>query len=77
MLHVKHGKEINVKKYSELYKDIKKEIYDTFAKEDIVLLSGYMVMVYDYWKKQWITTEEKELLFDLIHYSVKLLLERK
>ena len=66
-----------MKKYSELYKDIKKEIYETFAKEDIVLLSGYMVMVYDYWKKDWIMAEEKELLFDLIHYSVKLLLERR
>ena len=66
-----------MKKYSELYKDIKKEIYETFAKEDIVLLSSYMVMVYDYWKKDWIMTEEKELLFDLIHYSVKLLLERR
>ena len=66
-----------MKKYSELYKDIKKEIYETFAKEDIVLLSGYMVMVYDYWKKEWITTEEKDLLFDLVHYSVKLLLKRK
>lgn len=66
-----------MKKYSELYNDIKKEIYETFAKEDIVLLSGYMVMVYDYWKKGWITEEEKELLFDLIHYSVKLLLERR
>lgn len=66
-----------MKKYSELYNDIKKEIYGTFSKEDIVLLSGYMVMVYDYCKKEWITTEEKELLFDLIHYSVKLLLERK
>ena len=66
-----------MKKYSELYKDIKKEIYETFAKEDIVLLSSYMVIVYDYWKKDWIMTEEKELLFDLIHYSVKLLLERR
>ena len=77
MFHVKHGKVVNMKKYSELYKDIKKEIYETFAKEDIILLSSYMVMVYDYWKKDWIMTEEKELLFDLIHYSVKLLLERK
>lgn len=77
MFHVKHRKDVNMKKYSELYKDIKKEIYETFAKEDIVLLSGYMVMVYDYWKKDWIMTEEKELLFDLIHYSVKLLLERR
>lgn len=66
-----------MKKYSELYNRIKKEIYETFAKEDIVLLSGYMVMVYDYWKKEWITTEEKDLLFDLVHYSVKLLLKRK
>ena len=66
-----------MKKYSELYNDIKQEIYQTFSKEDIVLLSGYMVMVYDYWKKDWITAEEKELLFDLIHYSVKLLLERR
>ena len=66
-----------MKKYSELYKDIKKEIYETFAKEDIILLSSYMVMVYDYWKKDWIMAEEKELLFDLIHYSVKLLLERR
>ena len=65
-----------MKKYSELYNRIKKEIYETFAKEDIVLLSAYMVMVYDYWKKDWIMAEEKELLFDLIHYSVKLLLER-
>lgn len=76
MFHVKYGKDVNMKKYSELYKDIKKEIYETFAKEDIVLLSAYMVMVYDYWKKDWIMAEEKELLFDLIHYSVKLLLER-
>lgn len=66
-----------MKEYSQVYNDIKKEIYETFAKEDIVLLSAYMVMVYDYYKKEWITTEEKELLFDLIHYSVKLLLERK
>ena len=76
MFHVKHRKDVNMKKYSELYKDIKKEIYETFAKEDIILLSSYMVMVYDYWKKDWIMAEEKELLFDLIHYSVKLLLER-
>lgn len=66
-----------MKKYSELYNDIKKEIYETFAKEDIILLSSYMAMVYDYWKKAWITTEEKDLLFDLIHYSVKLLLKRR
>lgn len=77
MFHVKHRKDVNMKKYSELYKDIKKEIYEAFAKEDIILLSSYMVMVYDYWKKDWIMAEEKELLFDLIHYSVKLLLERK
>lgn len=66
-----------MKKYSELYNCIKKEIYETFAKEDIVLLCSYMVVVYDYWKKAWITTEEKDLLFDLVDYSVKLLLERK
>ena len=77
MFHVKHRKDENMKKYSELYNRIKKEIYETFAKEDIVLLSGYMVMVYDYWKKNWIMTEEKELLFDLIHYGVKFLLERR
>lgn len=77
MFHVKHGKVVNMKKHSEVYNGIKKEIYGTFAKEDIVLLSGYMVMVYDYWKKMWITSEEKSLLFELIHYSVKLLLERK
>lgn len=77
MFHVKHRKDGNMKRYSELYNDIKKEIYDTFAKGDIVLLSGYMVMVYDYWKKDYITDEEKELLFNLIHYGVKLLLERK
>ena len=66
-----------MKKYSDLYNSIKKEIYETFAKEDIILLSSYMVVVYDYWKKEWITAEEKDLLFDLIHYSVKLLLERR
>ena len=66
-----------MKKYSDLYNDIKQEIYHTFSKEDIVLLSGYMVMVYDYWKKEWLSADEKELLFDLIHYSVKLLLERR
>lgn len=77
MFHVKHRKDENMKRYSELYNDIKKEIYETFAKGDIVLLSGYMVMVYDYWKKDYITDEEKELLFNLIHYGVKLLLERK
>ena len=77
MFHVKHRKDENMKKYSELYNRIKKEIYETFAKEDIILLSSYMVMVYDYWKKDWIMEEEKELLFDLIHYSVKLLLERR
>ena len=77
MFHVKHGKDANMKKYSELYNRIKKEIYETFSKEDIVLLSAYMVMVYDYWKKDWITAAEKDLLFDLIHYSVKLLLERR
>ena len=77
MFHVKHRKDVNMKKYSELYNRIKKEIYETFAKEDIILLSSYMVMVYDYWKKDWITEEEKDLLFDLIHYSVKLLLERR
>lgn len=77
MFHVKHRKDENMKKYSELYNRIKKEVYETFAKEDIILLSSYMVMVYDYWKKDWIMAEEKELLFDLIHYSVKLLLERR
>lgn len=66
-----------MKRYSELHNDIKKEIYETFAKGDIVLLSGYMIMVYDYWNKDYITDEEKELLFNLIHYGVKLLLERK
>lgn len=66
-----------MKKYSELYNRIKKEIYETFAAENIIQLVSYMLVVYDYWKKDWITTEEKELLFDLIHYSVKLLLERK
>lgn len=63
-------------KNSELYNEIKKEIYDTFANKDIVKLTSYMVMVYDYWKKEYITSQEKELLFDLIHYSTKLLLER-
>lgn len=77
MFHVKHRKDENMKKYSELYNNIKKEIYETFAKEDIVPLLGYMVVVYDYWKEEWITTEEKDLLFDLVHYSVKLLLERR
>lgn len=66
-----------MKKYSELYNDIKKEIYETFEKGDIVVLSSYMLMIYDYWKKDWLIDEEKELLFDLVHYSVKLLLERK
>lgn len=64
-------------KNSELYNRIRKEIYETFASEDIITLSSYMVMVYDYWKKEWIGEREKEMLFDLIHYSVKLLLERK
>lgn len=77
MFHVKHRKDVNMKRYSEVYNDIKKEVYETFAKGDIVLLSGYMVMVYDYWKKDYITDEEKEVLFNLIHYGVKLLLERK
>lgn len=66
-----------MKNNSELYNRIRKEIYETFASEDIIVLSSYMVMVYDYWKKDWITGVEKEFLFDLIHYSVKLLLERK
>ena len=35
MFHVKHRKDENMKKYSELYNDIKKEIYGTFSKEDI------------------------------------------
>lgn len=77
MFYLKHRKDENMKKYSEIYNDIKKEVYETFAKGDIVLLSGYMIMVYDYWKKEYITDEEKELLFNLIHYGVKLLLERK
>ena len=66
-----------MKKYSELYNRIKKEIYETFAEENIIQLSSYMVVVYEYWKKEWITAEEKDLLDDLIHYSVKLLLERR
>lgn len=66
-----------MKNNSELYNRIRKEIYDTFAREDVITLSSYMVMVYDYWKKEWIVEREKEMLFDLIHYSVKLLLERK
>lgn len=66
-----------MKNNSELYNRIRKEIYETFASEDIMTLTSYMVMVYDYWKKEWVTDNEKELLFDLIHYAVKLLLERK
>lgn len=77
MFHVKHWKGYNMTKNSELYNRIKKEIYETFAREDIITLSSYMVMVYDYWKKEWIEDREKEMLFDLINYSVKLLLERK
>lgn len=77
MFYLKHRKDENMKKYSEIYNDIKKEVYETFAKGDIVILSGYMIMVYDYCKKEYITDEEKELLFNLIHYGVKLLLERK
>lgn len=66
-----------MKNNSELFNRIKKEIYDTFAREDVITLSSYMLMVYDYYKKEWIDESEKELLFDLIHYAVKLLLERK
>lgn len=66
-----------MKENSELYNEIRAEIYNAFAKSDIIMVSSYMVMIYDYWKKGWITEKEKELLFDLTHYSVKLLLERK
>ena len=63
-------------KYSKLYNEIKKEIYDTFKKENTVLLMSYMCLIYDYRKKDWITEQEKELLFDLVHYSVNLLIRK-
>ena len=66
-----------MKNNTELYNKIREEIYQTFAKGDIVVLSSYMLMIYDYWKKDWLIDEKKEMLFDLVHYSVKLLLERK
>lgn len=66
-----------MKENSELYNKIRSEIYTTFSNSDIVTLTSYMTMIYDYWKKDWITNQEKEMLFDLTHYSVKLLLERK
>ena len=64
-------------KYSKLYNEIKKEIYDTFKKENTVLLMSYMCLIYDYRKKDWITEQEKELLFDLVHYSVNLLIRKE
>jgi hypothetical protein len=66
-----------MKKYSELYNRIKKEIYEAFAEENIIQLTSYMLVVYDYWKKEWLSKDETEFLFDLIHYSVKLLLEKR
>lgn len=66
-----------MKRYSGLYNEIKKEIYDSFCEDEILVLLSYMVLVYNYYVKGLITLEERESLFDLIHYSVKLVLERK
>lgn len=62
---------------SELFNEIKAEIYNAYAKHDIIMVSAYMVMIYEYWKKDWITNQEKERLFNLTYHSVKLLLGRK
>lgn len=53
------------------YDYLRSQIYQEICKHDVITVISYMIIVYNDWTLGNITTNERELLFIIIHRAIK------